>query len=53
VKEIFSVEYGYALFDSDVLKLILWIDKYYAASYKYLLEAIIPIAIRGKLLQKE
>jgi primosomal protein N' len=52
VKEILSVEYGDALFGSDLPKLILWMHKYYAASYKSLLEAMKPIAIRGKVASK-
>jgi primosomal protein N' (replication factor Y) len=46
VKEILNVEYDFPLLGTDMIKLIFWMRKYYAVSYKSLLETIIPLAIR-------
>ncbi|MDR1232949.1 MAG: primosomal protein N' [Puniceicoccales bacterium] len=47
VKEILNIEYDFPLLGADMIKLIFWMRKYYAVSYKSLLETIIPLAIRG------
>jgi primosomal protein N' (replication factor Y) len=46
VKEIIGIEYDFPLLGVDMIKLIFWMRKYYAVSYKSLLETIIPLAIR-------
>ncbi|MDR2777027.1 MAG: primosomal protein N' [Puniceicoccales bacterium] len=46
VKEILNIEYDFPLLGADMIKLIFWMRKYYAVSYKSLLETIVPLAIR-------
>ncbi|MDR3274262.1 MAG: primosomal protein N' [Puniceicoccales bacterium] len=46
IKEISKILYEYPLFAKDILELIGWISKYYAASIKSVAEAVIPTAIR-------
>ncbi|MDR1457473.1 MAG: primosomal protein N' [Puniceicoccales bacterium] len=49
VKEILNVEYEFPLLGADMIKLIFWMHKYYAVSYKSLLETVIPLAIRKNI----
>ncbi|MDR2779161.1 MAG: primosomal protein N' [Puniceicoccales bacterium] len=46
VKEILNIEHDIPLLGSDLIKLIFWMHKYYAVSYRSLLETVIPLAIR-------
>ncbi|MDR1528769.1 MAG: primosomal protein N' [Puniceicoccales bacterium] len=46
VKEILNIEYDFPLLGTDMIKLVFWMRKYYVASYKSLLETIVPLAIR-------
>ncbi|MDR1890914.1 MAG: primosomal protein N' [Puniceicoccales bacterium] len=49
VKEILSIEYDFPLLGPDLIKLIFWMHKYYSASYKSLLETVVPLAIRKSI----
>ncbi|MDR2628679.1 MAG: primosomal protein N' [Puniceicoccales bacterium] len=46
IKEIINIEYDFPLLGADMVKLIFWMHKYYAVSYRSLLETIVPLAIR-------
>ncbi|MDR2737680.1 MAG: primosomal protein N' [Puniceicoccales bacterium] len=52
VKEVLGATYRKALLGRDLMELIFWIGKYYAASYKSILETIIPIAVRRNVASK-
>ncbi|MDR1401756.1 MAG: primosomal protein N' [Puniceicoccales bacterium] len=52
VKEILSIRYDSSLLGEDLIDLIFWMGKYYAASHKMLLESMIPVAIRKNILPK-
>jgi primosomal protein N' (replication factor Y) len=52
VKEILGLEYARPLLGADLIELIFWMGKYYAAPHRSLLEAIIPVAIRKNVASK-
>jgi primosomal protein N' (replication factor Y) len=53
IREIVDLVHRSQLVGKDLLELILWMKKYYAASYKSLLEAVIPVAIRKSTRVRE
>ncbi|MDR3144269.1 MAG: primosomal protein N', partial [Puniceicoccales bacterium] len=52
VREIIAIEYDYPLLGRDTMALVEWMSRYYAASNKSVLEAIIPAAIRNNISAK-
>ncbi|MDR1413468.1 MAG: primosomal protein N' [Puniceicoccales bacterium] len=52
IKDVFGISYDSPLIGKDLIDLIFWMGKYYAAPHRTLLETIIPVAIRRNVPAK-